>query len=53
MPAERPAKSPTPVLFVLLLALGGAVCALAGSIGVLIGGRVIQGVAARAAEASA
>jgi len=29
----------------LLFALGGAVCALAGSIGVLIGGRVIQGVA--------
>ena len=29
----------------LLFALGGAVCALAGSIGVLIAGRVIQGVA--------
>src|SRR4051812_8565159 len=29
----------------VLFAAGGAVCALAGSIGVLIGGRVIQGVA--------
>jgi len=32
-------------IVLLLFALGGTVCALAGSIGVLIGGRVIQGVA--------
>ena len=32
-------------IVLLLFALGGAVCALAGSIGVLIAGRVIQGVA--------
>src|SRR5215210_3449460 len=32
-------------IVLLLFALGGVVCALAGSIGVLIGGRVIQGVA--------
>src|SRR5215216_5428387 len=32
-------------IVLLLFALGGTVCALAGSIGVLIAGRVIQGVA--------